>query len=163
MIALGNVEKNMKITRYLDEHLVVFLRENSREKVIHRLVDLLSDEGKLSNKQQFLSAILERENIVSTGIGIEVAIPHAKLPGQDTFFIAVGILQGEGVDWQAIDGSLVRIVFMIGGPDNAQSEYLKILSSLTQAIRDEKKRLKLLQSRTAKEVVDIFMESEYGS
>jgi len=146
----------MSISKYLDERLVAFLEKHSREEVIGALVDLLDKEKRLEDKDAFLSAIVERERIVSTGIGIEVAIPHAKIPGKAGFFIAVGIQRNQGIDWKALDGSLVRLIFMIGGPDNKQTEYLKILSSLTQSLKDEGRRKRLLKCRTAKEVVDLF-------
>ena len=146
----------MKISNYLDERLVVFLEEDTRDGAISRLVDQLDSNGFLLNKRDFHDAILDREKIVSTGIGIGVAIPHAKMPGCSDFFIAIGIQKSKGVDWNALDGSLVRVIFMIGGPDNMQTEYLKILSHLTQSIKDEERRWKLLKSTSVAEVLDLF-------
>lgn len=148
----------MVISKYLDKSLVVFLDEKNRDGAISCLVDALAKEGRLDDPEKFHSAILEREKIVSTGIGIGVAIPHAKITGCPGFFIAVGIQKGKGLEWNAIDGSLVRLVFMIGGPDNKQTEYLKILSSLTQAIKDETRRKRLLKCKTAEDVLRIFGE-----
>lgn len=150
-------EDSLSISRYLEKSLIVFLEEETREGVIARLVERLHEEGKLSDKDHFHRAILEREKIVSTGIGIGVAIPHAKVPDCSDFFIAVGIQKYRGVDWDAIDGSLVRLVFMIGGPDNKQTEYLKILSHLTQSIKDEHRRKRLLRCSSESEVLDLFM------
>ena len=103
--------------------------------------------AKLPDEEVFFNAIFEREKIVSTGIGMGVAIPHAKLHSYDHFFIALAVLQ-KPVDWQALDGAPVRIVFMIGGPDDKQTEYLQILSSLTQAIKDDEIREKNLCAAT---------------
>lgn len=144
------------ISKYLDERLVVFLDEESREGVISRLVEQLNKEGRLQDREKFLTSILEREKIVSTGIGIGVAIPHAKMAGNAGFFVAIGIQKKRGLDWNALDGSLVHLVFMIGGPDNKQTEYLKVLSTLTQSIKDEQRRKALLKCNTAKEVIDLF-------
>ncbi len=146
----------MTISNYLDERLIVFLDESSRDAVISRLVDALDKAGKLKDKKKFHNAILDREKIVSTGIGIGVAIPHAKQEGYNDFFIAVGVLKKKGVDWNALDGSDVKIVFMIGGPDNKQTEYLKILSTLTQAVKDEERRKKILKANSPNEVKDLF-------
>ena len=90
----------MPISKYLDERLVVFLNEELRDEAILRLVEVLDSQGRLSSKEKFHSAILEREKIVSTGIGIGVAIPHAKLEGCKEFFIAVGIQRNQGIDWR---------------------------------------------------------------
>lgn len=144
------------ISDYLEENLVTFLEVGSQNQALEALIDLLDQEGKLNDKEAFFRAILEREKIVSTGIGIGVAIPHAKLSGYDNFFIAVGIQKNEGIDWQALDGLPVRIVFMIGGPEKHQTEYLNILSMITAAIKEEERRKKLIRASTAQEVIAIF-------
>lgn len=146
----------MTISSYLDEHLIVFLDEETRDGAIAQLVEKLDQRGLLPDKKGFHTAILEREKIVSTGIGIGVAIPHAKLSQCSDFFIAVGIQKAKGIDWNALDGSLVRLVFMIGGPENKQTEYLKILSRLTQAIKDEGRRKRLLKCTSVREVLELF-------
>jgi nitrogen PTS system EIIA component len=146
----------MAISNYLDARLVVFLEEKCRDDVIDKLIKMLDSQGKLPNVQEFHQAILQREKIVSTGIGIGVAIPHARIPGSSDFFIAIGIQKQEGIDWNALDGSRVRFVFMIGGPDNKQTEYLKILSCLTQSMKDEQRRKDLLRCERAEEVLDLF-------
>ncbi len=149
-------EEDFSVFRYLQEDLILFLEEHTRDGAIAKLIDLLDGKGKLEDKQIFHDAIMEREKIVSTGIGIGVAIPHAKLQGYEDFFIAVGIQKKQGIDWNALDGSLVRIIFLIGGPDHKQTEYLKILSCLTQAIREEERRKKILQSPGAMDVLQLF-------
>lgn len=146
----------MAISDYLDEKLVVFLEAHSQGEALQTLVELLDKEGKLRDKQTFYEAIQEREKIVSTGIGIGVAIPHAKIPGYDDFFIAIGIQKNDGIEWQALDGLPVRIIFMIGGPDDEQTEYLNILSMITTAIKDEERRKSLLKATNAQDVVAIF-------
>jgi PTS system nitrogen regulatory IIA component len=144
------------ISDYLDENLVAFLDVNSQKEALQSLVDILDKEKKLRDKQSFYDAILEREQIVSTGIGIGVAIPHAKLHGYEDFFIAIGIQKHEGINWQSLDGLPVRFIFMIGGPDNEQTEYLNILSMITGAIKDEERRKKLLKAENPHDVVAIF-------
>ena len=146
----------MAILKYLDPQLVLFLQEDTRDAVLERLVDLLDKAGKLRDKTLFHQAILEREKIVSTGIGIGVAVPHAKQEGYEDFFIAIGIHKRQGIEWNAIDGAPVHLVFMIGGPDNRQTEYLKILSRLTVAIKDEDRRKKLLAATTPAQVIALF-------
>jgi nitrogen PTS system EIIA component len=146
----------MTISKYLDSRLVVFLEESTRDAAIEKLVNVLDAAGKLTDKARFHHAILDRERIVSTGIGIGVAIPHAKLEGYDDFFIAIGIQKKKGVDWNALDGCPVKLIFMIGGPEHKQTEYLKILSRLTQAVKDEERRKKLLKTHSPNEVIDLF-------
>lgn len=146
----------MAISKYLDERLVVFLDVEERNRAIQEMVDTLARAGKLIDSQGFHRAILEREKIVSTGIGMGVAIPHAKLEGYTDFFIAIGIQEKKGIEWQALDSAPVHLIFMIGGPEKSQSEYLHILSDLTSAVKDPERRKKLLRATRAPHVVQLF-------
>ena len=146
----------MSISDYLDENLVVFLHSNTQQEALQTLIDRLDQQEKLLNKDSFLEAILQREKIVSTGIGIGVAIPHAKLSGYKDFFIAIGIKKVGGIEWQALDGLPIRLIFLIGGPDDRQTEYLDILSMITTSIRKEETRKSLLKANTPAEVISLF-------
>lgn len=139
----------------MDSKLVAFLDASNRSDAIQQLTDLLYKEGKIDDKERFLKAIFNREKIISTGIGMGVAIPHARLPCYSSFFLAIGILK-MGVDWEALDGAPVRLIFLVGGPDDRQTEYLQILSSLTLAIRSEQKRKKILHAHEAREIISCF-------
>lgn len=146
----------MKIADYLDARLVAFLDVDTRDKAIKALIEMADRAGKLPHQETFLSAILHREQLVSTGIGMGVAVPHAKLSDLDDFFIVIGIQRKKGIEWNALDRSPVRLIFLIGGPDNRQSEYLQILSKLTSAIKDMSLRKEILQLETAEDVIALF-------
>ncbi len=146
----------MRISDYLDSRLISFLNVENRDEAIEELVDLLEKEDHLPDALAFRKAIFDREQLVSTGIGMGVAIPHAKMGGLEDFFIAVGIQQKKGLDWNALDKAPVRLIFMIGGPEDKQTEYLQILSLLTSAVRDISLRKKLLSAKDAEEVMQLF-------
>lgn len=148
----------MKIADYIDERLIAFIDAPSRNDAIDALIDLLEDAGKLPNKTAFRKAILDREEIVSTGIGMGVALPHAKLKGFKQFHVVVGIQQKKPLDWNAIDKAPVRLIFLIVGPDDRQSEYLQILSLLTTALKELNLRKKLLSATSTHEVLAAFSD-----
>lgn len=145
----------IRISKYLDPKTVSFIDSKTRDDALRTLVDLLYSQQKILNKDHFYQAIIEREKIVTTGIGMGIAIPHAKLTDYNDFFMAIGVLKA-GVDWGSIDGNPVRLVFMIGGPDDKQTEYLKILSDITLALKDEDRRKKLLNLESPEDVINIF-------
>lgn len=145
----------IKISDYLLPSLITFLDVESRDDAIKALVELIDKAGKLEDRSAFYHAIIERERIVSTGIGMGAAIPHAKLANYDDFFIALGILR-HGLEWNALDGAPVRLIFLIGGPDDKQTEYLQILSKLTHIIKDDKIRKKLLTMNSSEGMIDLF-------
>lgn len=145
----------MKIAEYLHPDLIFLLDVPSRDQALETMIRGLRETGCVEDSDLFYQAVLERENIVSTGIGMGTAIPHAKLPGYDHFFIAVGVL-ASGVDWKAIDQAPVRLIFLLGGPDDKQTEYLQILSGLTAAIKDENRRKKLLTLNSKQDIISLF-------
>lgn len=145
----------LKIFNYLDKNLVTFLDASTRDEALKMLIEKVYEKGALKDRELFFNALVERESIISTGIGMGVAIPHAKLNGYDDFFIAIGILQ-KGIEWNSLDGSLVRLIFMVGGPDDKQTEYLQILSSLTMAIKDEERRKKMLTRNSTEAIIELF-------
>lgn len=145
----------VSIAKYLDPRLILFFEAKTRDDAIKTLVDEIARTGKIHDKLAFYEATIDREKIVSTGIGMGVAIPHAKLPAYEDFFIAIGILKS-GVEWNSLDGSAVRFIFLIGGPDDKQTEYLQILSNLTLAIKDETMRKKMLSAQSPENIVSLF-------
>lgn len=145
----------MPTTDYLNQDSIFFLNAETRDQVLKELSHHAFLVGKVKDESAFLHALMEREKIVSTGIGMGVAIPHAKLPTYDKFFIVLGILQ-KPVEWDALDTAPVRIVFMIGGPDDKQTEYLQLLSSLTFTIKNEEKRKKLLTLTDPQSILALF-------
>lgn len=143
------------LTDYMNKDLVLFLNSGTRNEAIQSLVEAIAPVHHLSNPERFYQAILDREKLVSTGIGMGVSLPHAKMADYDTFFIAIGILN-KGVDWNAIDHTPVRLIFMIGGPDDKQTEYLQILSRLTLIIKKEEIRKKMLTLNSQEAIIELF-------
>ena len=148
--------KAIKISSYLDDRSVSFLNVESRDLAIEKLVSHLHKHGRLIDKDLFHKAILEREKIVSTGIGMGVSIPHAKLPDFKEFFIAIVIQKEKAIEWNALDKAPVRLIFMIGGPEDKQNEYLQILSKLTQVIKNESLRKQIVGAKSAKDVIKLL-------
>lgn len=149
------------ISKYLDPNQVLFIDESDRDSAIMRLSKMLCEKGVIENAESFYDAVIQREKIVSTGVGMGVAIPHAKLDDYKDFFIAIGVQKNRGIEWQSLDGSLVSLIFLIGGPSKEQTQYLKILSRLTSAIKDESLRNSIKSAASAEEIIALF--SQYDS
>jgi len=149
--------EDVTLSEFIQEGVICFLEAESRDKALDQMVEALADAGELGDKVEFREAIYKREKIVSTGIGMGVAIPHAKLPTFNRFFLAVGLQKAkEGIKWDAENTPPVRLIFLIGGPASRQTEYLNILSLLTAAIKDEDRRKNLINSKTKEEVLALF-------
>ena len=139
----------------MDPQAVYFTDIEDKHEILDKLVELSFRAGKVPDHEEFKTAIFDREKIMSTGIGLGVAVPHAKLPSIEEFFVTIGILR-QPVDWQAIDDKPVSIVFLIGGPADRQNDYLRILSKLTLYMKNEKRREALVAADSAQEILRHF-------
>ena len=147
----------MTLSELIKEGTICFLEETSRDEALKALANALTHAGEVVDEELFYQALLNREDIVSTAIGMGVAIPHAKLPSCKRFFLAIGVQKSkEGIEWGALDEIPVRLIFMIGGPANQQTEYLKILSHLTSAIKSEDRRRSMLGAKNKEEIIALF-------
>ena len=154
---LGTLDRQQmnRIFQYIDPRLVTFLDAKTQDEAIEQLVHLAHAMGKIPDLDLFIQAIFEREKIVSTGIGMGIAIPHAKLDCFHDFFISIAVLKTP-LNWNSLDGAPVRMVFLIGGPDDRQTEYLQLLSSLTYLLKDESIRKQVLTASDPHQIVDLF-------
>ena len=145
----------LRLSDLITAERICFLRTLDRDEALKELVQAAVDSGACPDAESFLSAVMGREKIVSTGIGLGVAIPHAKISSQPDFFLCVGIAP-EGIDWKAIDGEPCRLIFLIGGPDNRPNDYLQVLSNLTSFLREEEVRKNLLKSTSPIDILSSF-------
>ncbi|MFS8563684.1 MAG: PTS sugar transporter subunit IIA [Rhabdochlamydiaceae bacterium] len=152
-------EKPIKCSDYLDNRTITFLDVSTAKEAIEELVHVLDKASKFRDKEEFHRTILNRENILSTGIGLGIAVPHAKLASCKNFFIAIGIQKNKGIEWNSLDGLPVNLIFMIGCPLNRHVEYLNILARLTWTLKNPEKREAILKATTEDQVIDLFKNS----
>lgn len=151
----------MKILPFLkEERINLSLQSTTKEEVIKEVASLLKNAPEIINFDNFIKDVFEREKIGTTGIGKEIAIPHARTDSVKKFVIAIGRSE-KGVDFQSVDSKPVKVIFLMGTPkEEGLDEYLKILAHLTRLIDKDSFRLSLFSAKTAKEVIDIFKSVE---
>jgi fructose-specific phosphotransferase system IIA component len=134
-------------------------RFEDKNKCLEYMAKMLAESGCMEIPDRFLAAVKGREEIMSTGIGKEVAIPHARDLVVNTMRIAVCLLR-EALEFNAMDQLPVRVVFMIAVPQNSNSTYMMILRSISEYLRQDDKRHALLQSGSEEELFDKVSEIE---
>lgn len=150
----------MKLCEILNENLIrIPIQSVVKKDIIVELIDLLNASGKISDKDKALQAVLEREQMMSTGIGNGVAIPHGKSPGVQELIVALGVT-AQDVSFDSLDGKPVRIVFMLVGPEKSSSIHIKMLSRISRLLNQASFRKKLTDAQSAREVMDIITEEE---
>ncbi len=150
----------MKISDILEEKLVVTnLALTAKGEVINAMIDLLGQSPKVLEKEKVRAAIFEREKIMSTGVGSGFAIPHGKTDGVSDVVAAFGVT-AQPIDYQALDGKPVRLIFMLVGRDNMVGPHIKLLSRISRLMNKEEFRNKLMEMKTPKDVIEAFRQEE---
>lgn len=99
--------------------------------------------------------LIEREKLMSTGIGEQMAIPHAVIPGACKFMTECAIIKN-GLDFDSIDGSKAYVVVMLVAPKSALQEHLKMMASIAQVFYKAETRQKVIAAATAAEALEII-------
>ncbi|WP_283153118.1 PTS fructose transporter subunit IIABC [Guptibacillus hwajinpoensis] len=153
----STTEEISKLTDITNERLIdIDLKGSNRDAVIDEMIAKLEEDGVLDSSKQFREAILSRENESSTGIGMNIAIPHGKSSAVRKPSVVFGLKQ-EGIDWNSLDGTEARLIFMIAVPKESEGDaHLKILQMLSRQLMDDQFREKLLTVQSTKEAYQLL-------
>jgi fructose-specific phosphotransferase system IIA component len=146
----------MKLSKFCGEDLISFeLRAQNKDEIIKELVDLASNSKLVKDADQLLKDILEREKLVTTGVGYGVAFPHAKSKAIRGIIIAFGRSK-KGVDFESMDKKPVNIFFLIAAPEDAIGAHLNVMARLSFLMKSEKNREKLMKIKSPKELLEVL-------
>lgn len=150
----------MKITDLLKKSSIsINPKVNSKEEAINVLVKLMSDSGKLKDKNEYRKAVLERESLSTTGIGDGIAIPHAKSSAVKDAGLSAMVVT-EGVDYDSLDGEPAKIFFMIAAPEGENNLHLDVLARLSTMLIDTNFQNALLNAKSPEEFLGLIDEYE---
>ncbi len=139
---------------------VAVIEASNHKEVIETLLGLVKNSPKITNYEEFREAIWEREKIISTGIGLGLAIPHARRDIIKEFVGAVVLLK-KSVPWKSIDDKDVNFAFLVGSPLNSHRDYLQLLAQTVLQWKDESKRRKILTSKSQNELFLTLKELKF--
>lgn len=133
------------------------IEKNSKEEIIKELAELINNENRLNNYEEYVEEVLHREKITTTGIGLGIAIPHGKSSAVKVPTVAVGRIS-EGVEWDSLDGNPVQIVVQLAVPAEAASnQHLRILAALSRKLMDEEFVDRLFNSVNKEELLKLLL------
>lgn len=147
----------LAIAKYLSKERIKFIEKKKKKDVIKELWSLIKDNEIVTDKDKLLKEFLEREKIMSTGIGAGIAIPHVKSKYVKDFVICVGISK-KGVDFDSLDKMPAKILVMIAAPEDKHKEYLKILSKIVLNLKEKKYREKIINASSIDEIYNLLVE-----
>lgn len=150
----------MKVLDLLsDKYVIPELKSQSKDAVINELIDLFKDDPRVIDLEKVREAVLEREKIMSTGVGKGFAIPHGKTNTVNDILAAFG-KTNRPIDYDSLDGHPVNLVFLLVGKDNLVSKHIKLLSRISRMMNKDEFRQSLLKAKTSEEILDIFRKEE---
>ena len=150
----------MKVFELLDERFILTdFNSDDKENVINELIDLYKESDKVNDIEKVRTAILDREKIMSTGVGKGFAIPHGKTNAVTDVIAAFGKTTRD-IDYDALDGNPVHLVFLLVGRDDMVSKHIKLLSRISRLMNKDEFRERLVNSNSKEEIINIFKEEE---
>jgi len=147
----------MKLTDYIRSCNIRFVATRNKYSAIEELARTFKGNSGCSDLEQLVSSLKEREEIMSTGIGFGIAIPHAKIPQISQMSFAIGISK-EGIDFDSMDGIPVNLIILVIASDSQAKEYLGLLSEIMNLLRIDSVKDRIIAATTADEVLAIIRE-----
>lgn len=146
----------MRIADYAAADLIATgLEAHSKDELLQQMVGMLVRSQRVPGSDVLMQELLKREHIMSTGIGGGIALPHA-LSNDVRDLVMVFAHTREPIDFQALDGHPVDLVFMLVGPKSASSIYLKLLARVSRLLQNEDFKQRLRRADTPELVLDVF-------
>jgi fructose-specific phosphotransferase system IIA component len=155
-----NMITAMKISDLLNtENILPMMESTSKEHAFVAMVDAMQKSVGFDISEKALKAVLERESIMSTGVGKGLAIPHGRVAGITGNFAAFACLK-KSIDYGSIDGKEVNMIFMLVGPETQNSLHIKLLSRISRLMNNDEFRSSLMKCESAEEIHSLFVAEE---
>lgn len=148
----------MDITQLLAADRIITLKTETKDDALKALVKVLGKTSAVAKEKELAKAIMERERILSTGVGSGIAVPHAKIASVREFVAALGISKA-GVPFDSQDHLPVHIMIMVAGPEGQNEEYLRILARFTHILKSEQTQKRILEAKKPEQVMAILGET----
>jgi fructose-specific phosphotransferase system IIA component len=150
----------MKVLDLLTNNFIIpSLKGQTKEEVITELIDLFKDDSRVIDLEKVRDAVLEREKIMSTGVGKGFAIPHGKTNAVNDILAAFG-KSNQPIEYDSLDGHPVNLVFLLVGKENLVSKHIKLLSRISRMMNKDEFREKLIKASTQEEILELFRKEE---
>lgn len=150
----------MRLSDLLSENTIqVSLPYNEKSRVIETLLDLAMQSGKITQKDVAFKAVMDREELMSTGLERGVAVPHAKTDAVESITMALGISK-DGIDFQSADGNPSHLFFFLLAPVAAAGPNVQVLAQIARLTNNPDFCERLKAAESARDVMNVIREAE---
>ena len=130
-----------------------------KQDVLNKMVDLMAKSGKIRDVETYRKGVFAREEEGTTGIGEGIAIPHCKSDAVKAPGLAAMVVK-DGVEFDALDGAPVNLLFLIAAPNTEDNVHLEVLSKLSVLLMDENFTNGLKNAKTVDEFLKVIDDAE---
>jgi fructose-specific phosphotransferase system IIA component len=150
----------MNIHSLLDKSTILAnLDVHSKDELLEEMIKALSDKVDREQLDDIRTAVIEREKIMSTGVGKNLAIPHGKVKSIEENYASFAVLKNP-IDYDSIDDEPVRMVFLLVGPQSKHTTHIKLLSRISRLMNSSSFRESLGECTTSDEIYNTFLQEE---
>jgi len=150
----------MKLTEILKlDEIIIDFKGTNKEEIINEMIDMFNGDERVTDVETIRTVVLEREKIMSTGVGSGFAIPHGKTNMVTEMVAGFGLLKNP-IDFEALDGEPVNLIFMLIGQEDSVGQHIKMLSRISRIMTQESVRNNLANASSAEEIFQIFEEED---
>jgi len=150
----------MRLSGLLSEETITLnLTRSDKKGVIEELLNLAMKTGKVSDRSAALKSVLDREELMSTGLEKGVAVPHAKTSTADGLTMALGVSK-EGIDFNSADGKPSHLFFFLLAPESEAGRNVQVLAQIARLTNDSRFCDSLRQARSPEDALDIIRNAE---
>lgn len=146
-----------KLSEMIAKERIIDLKGKSKQDILKEMVEVIAAASEVTDKDDFFISIMKREKIMSTGIGIGLAVPHVKIDSVKDFVMAIG-RKKEGVEFDSIDGKPVYLIIMIGANTEQRDDYLKVLAKISLLLKNSEFREKMINSKGPDEIMELLKD-----
>lgn len=151
-------EAGVQVKNILSPDRVIFVSQTSKHDALVELAENLANAPQVKNREELVSEILKREELMSTAIGRGIAIPHVRLSSVTDLVMSVGVCKNPVEDFSTIDDKPVTLLIMIAAAYNQHAYYLKTLSYFSAKLKKDDLRQALNKAETTREVYDLLVK-----
>jgi len=152
MVSAGGLSSALSTER------ILLLECSTKKEALEELIRCLAQAPEVRDPDELRRGIFHREELMSTGIGMGIAVPHVRLASVDKPVMCVGICRNPVTDYESLDDQPVRIILMIAAGKDQHAQYLRLLSSVSARLKDEHLRNALVDAPDAETVYRLLTE-----
>jgi PTS system nitrogen regulatory IIA component len=146
----------LTLNNVLTPQRIVFIDDSTKEDALRNMAEVLSSDSRVKNRDELLTAIYKREELMSTGIGLGIGVPHVRIDSVEDIVMAVGITASPITDYESLDDEPIRIICMIAARSDQHAKHIKLLSAVSKLLKNTEMREQILSSKSEQDVFDIF-------